>query len=65
MAKKAISPCIMRLEKVKGKLDFFLCGSIRQRADLLTDVAMNSKSFEQALNLAILQIREAKSAEQG
>lgn len=39
-------------------------GSIEDLAATLTDVALDFPDFEQALNLAILQIREAKAAQQ-
>ena len=69
MAKKAIRPSI-KIELVDGEIttgtiEFSAIGSVEDVAHLLSVSGTMYERFEQALNLAILQIREAKAAEQG
>ena len=69
MTKKAIRPSI-KIELVDGgitagTIEFSAIGSIEDLAQLLSVSGTVYERFEEALNLAILQIREAKAAEQG
>lgn len=62
MAKKPQTAQI-NLSKTGATTNIYFEGSDQGLAKLLTDTALKIPMFENVLNLAILQIREAKAAQ--
>ena len=63
MAKKTKVSAQINLSKSGSITDIYFEGSDKALAELLTQTALKIPAFEQVLNLAQLQIREAKAAQ--